>query len=1046
MILAMAAIGTLGSRPVRAQQVDPKLFAAMRWRLIGPFRAGRVTAVAGVPDDPAVYYMGTPGGGVWKTTDGGDVWRPIFDQEHVASIGALALAPSNPDIIYVGTGEQTPGNGMYKSADGGATWTHIGLEDTHYIQAVIVDPRDPDIVIVGAAGDLVPGPNRGVYKTKDGGRSWEKVLYKDDAVGVVDLCVDPGNRRVLYASLETHAFRRPKPGEKPPQPFSGLFKSTDEGSTWKPLTGQGLPPDHLGRIGVVVAPGNKGRRVYAIVNQGFYRSDDGGATWQRSTTDPRVIGSGYFSRIFVDPNNAEVVYVAQTSLYRSTDGGHTFEAYVGAPSGDDFHVLWINPRDSSRMILGVDQGAVISRDGGHTWSSWYNQPTGQFYHVSTDNAFPYRCYAAQQDSGTAAVASRSDYGEISDRDWYPIGGFERGYIAADPANPNIVYSGGWYGTILRFDKTTGQFATVFVRTRKYRTAGMAPIAFSPQDPHTLFLGTQFLLKTTDEGMSWQEISPDLTAKSKAAAPRPATPGPALPGGLSAIDTLSASPVEAGVLWAGTTNGNIQLTRDAGATWDNVAPPGTGSVSVVEASAHDAGSAYAVLATGGFGMAAQPEPNIVRTHDFGQSWQKIVTGLPAAEAVRVVREDPVRKGLLYAGTTTGAFVSFDDGDHWQTLQLNLSTATVTDLTVHGDDLVASTYGRALWILDDLTPLRQIDEQVAASDVHLFRPQSAWRVRWDNNQDTPLPIETPAGQNPPDGAILDYYLKSPPDGEITLTISDESGNLVRQFSSAAPAAVKLPPANAPEYWFAPPDVLPKAAGLNRFTWDLRYPPPPTLPYGYFGGLLDYTEYTLADHAIPGETPRHQPPGPLVTPGNYVVELKAGGQPLRETLVVKLDPRVHAADSDPSDQLEVERKIDSGMAASYDVFHRVRALRAALEDREKTLGADKNAKDASDAAKAIEKKIDAVENGSGSAPGLGPVNRDLGRLATAVQSADARPSDTARAAVDEACKALDSDLDAWSELNTKDLATFNATLERHNAALVPVANATATSRGCR
>jgi photosystem II stability/assembly factor-like uncharacterized protein len=1054
LFLALISMGAVVfPSSTRAQQVDTKVFTAMRWRLIGPFRAGRVTAVAGVPGDPNVYYMGTPGGGVWKTTDGGDVWKPIFDQEHVASIGALALAPSNPDIIYVGTGEQTPGNGVYKSTDGGASWTNIGLKETRYIQAVIVDPRDPNIVIVGATGDFHAGPDRGVYKSKDGGRTWNKVLdTKDDVTGVVDMCVDPGNRRVLYAALETHGFRVPKPGEKPPQVVSAIYKSTDEGSTWKPVSGEGLPSGRLGRIGVVVAPGNKGRRVYAIVNQGFYRSDDAGATWQRSTTDPRVVGNGYFSRIFVDPGNADVVYVAQTSLYRSTDGGHTFEAYVGAPSGDDFHVLWIDPQDSARMLLGVDQGAIISRDGGRTWSSWYNQPTGQFYHISTDNAFPYHAYAAQQDSGTAAVASRSDYGEISDRDWYPIAGFEAAYIAADPLNPNIVYSEGWYGSILRFDRTTGQFATVFVRSKKYRSAGMEPLAFSPQDPHTLYLCAQFVLKTTDGGMSWQEISPDLTEKPKPAADKQGAPSSGSSGGFGAITTFSPSPVQADEMWAGTSNGNIQLTRDGGAAWTNVSPPSpaspgpgpAGSVSVVDASPHDAGTAYAVLGGGGF--MAPPGPDIVRTHDYGRSWQKIVEGLPASEGVRVVREDPGRKGLLYAGTTTGVFVSFDDGDHWQSLQLNLPTATVTDLTVHGDDLVASTYGRALWILDDLTPLRQFDAQVAGSSVFLFHPETAWRVRWDNNQDTPLPIETPTGQNPPDGAILNYYFKTVPEGEITLTISDEQGKVVRQFSSAASTEPKMPPANAPEYWFAPPEVLPKAAGTNRFTWDLRYPSPPPLPYGYFGGLLDYTEYTMADHAIPGATPRHQPPGPLVTPGNYVVELKAGGQTLRETVAVKLDPRVQATGADLADQLDLERKIDGGMAVSYAAFHEVTALRAALAEREKNLPASGPTKDVSDAANAIDRKIITVENGTRSAPGLGPVNRDLARLATALGTADVRPSETARAAVQESCKALDGDLTAWSELNSKDVTAFNQTLEQHKMAALPVAATAEADPGCR
>ncbi len=470
--------------PATPQQIDAKLFSAMRWRLIGPFRGGRVTAVAGIPGQPAVYYMGTPGGGVWKTTDAGRVWKPIFDQQRVASIGALAIAESDPRIVYVGTGEQTAGNGVYKSTDSGATWQNIGLSKTHYIQAVLVDPRNPNIVIVGASGDFSPGPERGVFKSTDGGNTWKKVLFKDNTTGVVDLCFDPGNSRTLYAALSRRAAG---PAARGTPSYSGIFKSTDEGSTWKPLDGNGLPAKDMGRIGIAVAPGNRGRRVYAICTQGFFRSDDSGATWQRSTTDPRILGSGYFSRIFVDPRNADTIYVAQTSLYRSTDGGHTFEPFRGAPGGDDYHVLWIDPTDSARMILGVDQGAIVSVDAGRTWSSWYNQPTGQFYHVSTDNAFPYRVYGQQQDSGTAGVVSRSDYGEITSRDWYPVGGFENGYIAADPTNPNIVYSGGWYGSVVRFDKVTAQVATVFVAGNKYRTAvGRAAHLLAARSAHPLF--------------------------------------------------------------------------------------------------------------------------------------------------------------------------------------------------------------------------------------------------------------------------------------------------------------------------------------------------------------------------------------------------------------------------------------------------------------------------------------------------------------------------------------------------------------------------------
>ncbi len=931
----------------------------MRWRLIGPFRGGRVTAVAGIPGQPAVYYMGTPGGGVWKTTDGGRVWKPIFDQQRVASIGALAIAESDPRVVYIGTGEQTAGNGVYKSADAGATWQNIGLANTRYIQAVLVDPRNPNIVIVGATGDLSPGPERGIFKSTDAGNTWKKVLFKDDTTGVVDLCFDPDNPHTLYAALSR---RVSGPAARGTPSYSGIFKSTDEGSTWKPLDGKGLPPKDMGRIGVAVAPGNHGRRVYAICNQGFFRSDDSGATWQRSTADPRILGSGYFSRIFVDPRNADTIYVAQTSLYRSTDGGHTFEPFRGAPGGDDYHVLWIDPQDSARMILGVDQGAIISVDGGRTWSTWYNQATGQFYHVSTDNAFPYRVYGQQQDSGTAGVASRSDYGEITSRDWYPVGGFENGYIAADPTNPNIVYSGGWYGSVVRFDKVTAQVATVFVGGTKYRTAAAAPLIFSPQDSHTLYFGTQFLLKTSDAGMHWQTMSPDLTQvpAEKRGANLPIQTGRD-PAPLQRSRLRRSNPEKFGLAPA-TAASNSHGT--AARTWRDVSPTGLpprAGIQIIDASHHDPGTAYVA----GGSTREVTTAYIARTHDYGQTWQKIVAGLPDSEGVRVVREDPFRKGLLYAGTVSGVFVSFDDGDHWQSLQLNLPTATVTDLAIHGSDLVASTFGRALWILDDLSPLRQMDDRIAGSTASLLLPETAWRMHWDNNPDTPLPPETPAGQNPPDGAILNYYLKSAPAGDITLTVIDEQGKAVRRFSSK-PQPEDLPLPNVPSYWFAPPEALPKSPGMNRFVWNLRYPSPLALPYSYYGQMLKYTEYTLADDAIPGETPRRQPLGPFVLPGNYTVELNVHGQTYRQPLSVKLDPRVPASASDLTEQLDLENQIITGMAVSYDTFHQVEDLRTTLSERQKNLAGAAQVKEAVDAAKALDKKLEQIESGTRTAPG--------------------------------------------------------------------------------
>jgi len=1028
------------------EPIDSKLLSGMQWRSLGPFRAGRVTTVAGAAD-PSTYYFGTPGGGVWKTTDGGQVWHPIFDKERVASIGALGVAPSDSNVLYVGTGEQTRGNGVYRSTDAGATWKNVGLQDVPFIQAIIVDPRNPDIAVVG--GNSVgfamlwrPLPataktaNRGIFRTVDGGKTWTKVFSAEDSIGVVDLCSDPGDPGTLYAVLYRPATGF---GDSAIEATAYIVKSGDGGSTWTLLASDGLPEKARGRVGIAVAPGTGGRRLYAILEQGFFRSDDGGKTWQQSSKDPRVIGSEYFSRVFVDTRNPDLLYVSQTSMYRSTDGGKTFEAFAGAPSGDDFHVAWIDPRDPARMIFGVDQGAIVTVDAGKTWSSWYNQPTGQFYHVSTDSLFPYRAYAAQQDSGTVGVLSRSDYGEILLQDWYSMGGFEFAFITPDPAHPDLVYSGGWYGTVVRYNKSTGQVATVFERGQRYRASAMPPLVFSPQDASTLYLGMQFVLKTVDGGKKWKEISPDLTGYGEQEEPEKPDPDKPRP---PAITALSPSTVHSGLIWAGTSNRLVQLTRDDGKNWQNVSPPGLTEptqILYVEASRHAPATAYLTV---GATRESTP-PYVARTDDYGQTWKKIVNGFPEHEMVRVVREDSRRKGLLYAGTDTGVYVSWDDGEHWQPLSLNLPATPITDLEVHDNDLVISTFGRGLWVLDDIAALREINSQITAADAHLFVPATAMRVRWENYQDTPYPIETPAGQNPPDGAILEYYLKTPPVGDIMLAIYDEKGAEVARFSSEAKAAEYLP-ANAPSYWFAPEFTLPKAAGVNRFVWNLRYPPPPALPYGYFGKLLEYTEYTLADHAIPGLTPPQQPRGPLVLPGTYTIELRVGGQTLRQPLMLELDPRVHDSPADLLDQLDLAKRISRGMKASSDAFYQVAGLRKALTERTDALKQSET-KEMKDAVAAFEKKIDAIDNGTKRAPGFGPVNRDLARLIFSVESADIRPTDTVESAAQQNCDALDKDFTNWRQFNEHDLAAFNAVLTANKQAPLPTLTGIGSS-GCK
>ncbi|HVF66262.1 MAG TPA: hypothetical protein VM914_01270, partial [Pyrinomonadaceae bacterium] len=988
-VLCVAAAGL-------AQSYDENNYTGLRWRLVGPHRAGRVTAVAGLPGRADVYYMATPGGGVWKSTGGGTVWEPVFDAARVSSVGALALAPSNPDIVYVGTGEETEGDGVYKSTDGGKTWANVGLRDTRYIFSVIVDPRDANVVIVGSYGDPVSGAARGIYRTTDGGKTWRQVLSTGDRAGVADMCAAPNEPRTIYAASRSN---RPEPNDKRPPVDSQIFKSTDGGATWRQLSGAGLPGEWRGRIGVAAAP--KAGRVYAIMNQGFFRSDDGGERWTRSTTDARVVGNGFFGRTFADPRDADTVYVMQTSTYRSTDGGRTFEAWKGTPSGEDDHVMWIDPQDPRRILMGTDQGATITHDGGRTWSLWYNQPTGQFYHVIADGQFPYFMYASQQDSGSVAVPSRSDYGRITFRDWYSTGAFESGYIAPDPKDANTIYSIGWYGAVIRLDRRTGQIATVFLPGPKYRYTWETPLAFSPVDKRTLYVGMQSVLASDDGAKTWREISPDLTAKAGTQTSQLTTTANARAGharsleaereGLEesgedneaqgaapqgVIQALTPSSVEAGEIWVGTSTGLVQLTRDGGKSWRDVTPQGLpvgARVQRIEASPTDAETAYASV----FGPRGDLTPYAFRTSDGGRTWQKITNGLPARGFVHVVREDPARKGLLYAGADKGVFVSFDGGDSWRPMQLNLPVSPVRDLYVHAGDLIAATYGRGLWILDDISPLRQLEEQANAR-ARLFKPATAVRVRWDNWQETPLGAETPAGENPPDGALINYYLKSNA-REVTLEVRDSRGTVLRRFTNTPPASNDLP-VNVPTYWFAPPEVLGAKAGLNRFVWNLRLADPPALPFGFRGGRLDYVEFTLPDNAVPGNTPRRQPPGPLVNPGEYELVLTVDGETFRQPLTVTLDPRVRVAPEDLAAQLEVASALGEMMRTTFDAYNYVTTTRAALAARITDLSKNPNAKDAADAAAALDKELVSIADGD-EPEGFGFVNRDLSRYMSMV-----------------------------------------------------------------
>jgi len=1022
---------------VGAQQYDQKLYQSMRWRMIGPFRGGRTVGAAGVPGRPNVFYIGVNNGGVWRTDDYGRTWVSLFDDQPTGSVGAIAVAPSAPDTIYVGSGEglQRPdlsvGDGIYKSTDGGKTWEHLGLRDGQQIGAIIVDPKNADRLFVAVLGHPY-GPNaeRGVFRSTDGGRTFEKVLYKDENTGAIALAFDPKNSKTVYATLWA-ARQGPWENGSWQGPGSGLFKSTDGGTTWKQLT-RGLPTieQGLGRIGIAVAPSDA-KRMYACVDApqlgGIYRSDDAGDSWQRVNDEVRVWGRGSdFAEVRVDPRNPDIVYSANTSTYRSTDGGHTFHAWKGAPGGDDYHTVWINPEDPDIVLLASDQGATITVNGGRTWSSWYNQPTAQFYHVSTDNQFPYWVYGGQQESGSVGTASRGDNGAISFRDWRTVGAEEYGYIAPDPLNPNLIYG----GKLTRFDKTTGQVENVApeaVRSGKYRFLRTAPVLFSPVDPHILYYAGNVLFKTTNGGNSWEVISPDLTRERydvPASIGVYGKPEMATMPRRGVIYTVAPSPKDVNLIWAGTDDGLIHVTRDGGRTWQNVTPPALTSwskVSIIDAGHFDTQTAYAAINR--FRL-DDLRPHIYRTHDGGKTWTEIVKGLPD-DPVNVVREDPVRKGLLFAGSERAVYVSFDDGDNWQSLRLNMPASSIRDLVIHKDDLVVGTHGRSFWILDDITPLRQINAEVAASAAYLFQPETAYRVQRDVNTDTPLPPEEPVGQNPPDGAIIDYFLKSDADGPVVLEIFDRAGKLVRRYSSddrAEPLNEKE--INVPLYWIRPPRNPSARAGMQRLVWDLHFPEP----------KAENHDYPIS--AIYMDTPRG-PLGPVVMPGEYNVKLTVGGHSYTRPLTVELDPRVKTTRAGLQQQLALSSQTAEGMTASFDALEQIKNLRAQIKELRARAGI---APALADALAALDKKAAALtgEGGGGrgagraalpATPNLEQIHGSLATLLDVLQSADAAP--TAQAAADAAQlqTQLRAALSDWENLKRTDVESLNAQLRAAN-----------------
>ncbi len=1033
-LASVVIVSGLRPLPVEAQQYDPSLFAGMRWRLIGPFRGGRVLAVTGVRRRPYVFYFGAVGGGLWKTANAGRTWTPIFDGEPMASIGAVAVAPSNPNVTYVGTGEAdmrsdiSYGNGMYKSTDAGHTWTHIGLEDTRHIGRILVDPRNPDLLFVAALGHAYgPNPERGVFRSTDGGASWQKVLFKDSDTGAIDLAFDAQNPQTIYASL--WQTRRPPWNVYPPSngPGSGLYRSTNGGDTWDHLEGHGLPSEGLGRIGIAVAPSDP-KRIYLIVDAkegGLYRTDDAGQNWRRVDQEARIWGRGwYFGEVAVDPKDPDTVYVSNTSLYCSRDGGQNFTAIKGAPGGDDYHQLWIDPDDSQRMILGSDQGAIVSLDGGQSWSSWYNQPTGQFYRVVTDHRFPYWVYGAQQDSGAAATASRSTHRGISFSDWQPIAvGGESGYIAPDPLDPNTVYG----GTVGRYNWTTRQNHSVppmLAYPGQYRRTWTLPLVFSPLDPHQLYYGSQVLFRTRDAGQSWQIISPDLTREDPGIPPNldaaTAADGPNI-ARRGVIYTIAPSPLRAGEIWIGTDDGFIQVTRDDGKTWHNVTPAELApwsKIGLLHASRHAPRTIYAAVDRH---RLDDLQPYIYRTHDNGKSWQRIARGIPVGSFVNAVREDPVRKGLLYAGTETGVFVSFDDGDHWQPLQLNLPHASVRDLEIHDDDLVVATHGRAFWILDDVTPLRQLSAEVVQADAWLFRPATAWRVRPGSDEGTPLPPDESAGENPPGGAPLDYLLKAAPAAPVLLEIFDRAGRLVRRFSSADPPQKVDPRAlNIPAFWVHPPEPLSAAPGMHRFIWDLHY-----------GG-------------VPGlRSPRFGSAGPWVLPGEYTAKLTVDGRSHTQSLTVNMDPRVKTPLPDLVKQFELARQVTAALGEVAAASRQANHLRAELQALRKQSASQGSL---AAAVEALDRKTAAI---AGVAPATSPGNiggesaqeertsflylsSALAGLENVIESADVAPAPDAVAAFQKIQTVLRAALAQWAEIQVEDLPRLN---EKLRAAGLPV-----------
>ncbi len=1014
-----------------AQTVSPDRLSALQWRLIGPYRGGRAAAVTGASDG-ITFYFGAVDGGIWKTIDAGITWMPVFDSQPIASIGAVEVAPSNPNILYAGTGESdirsalSSGDGVYKSTDAGKTWANIGLKETRQISRIVIDPRNPDVVYVGALGHAyAPNDERGVFKSTDGGKTWTHVLDKGPSVGISDLALAAANPNILFAG--TWAPHRPPWSTYAPLqiPGGGIYRTTDSGANWTQLTGNGLPDGDWGRVGVAVAP--DGKRVYALIDagkqSGLYRSDDGGNTWTLANGDSRLTSRAwYFMGITVDPNHPDVIYMPNIALYRSEDAGKTIQIVRGAPGGDDYHQLWVDPNNSSHLILATDQGTTVSQNRGQTWSSWFNQPTAQFYHVATDNEFPYHVYGAQQDTGSIAVPSRTDHGNITGRDWYMVGGGESGWIVPDPGDPNILYASGVYGSVLRWDRRTSLSQDITpwpmpnfgsdINQRKYRDTWTPVLVGSPAEKNALYFGTQYVMKTTDGGLHWKEISPDLTGavsgmpSGKAAGPT--TNDNAVQRGYGVVFSIAPSPLKPNEIWAGSDTGLLHLTRDGGASWEDVTPPGLtpwSKIAMIEASRFSPAVAYVAVDRH---RLDDQKPYLYRTRDYGKTWQPITSGIAPNSFLNAIREDTQVKGLLYAGTELGIYVSFNDGEQWQPLQLNLPVTSVRDITIHDDDLVIATYGRSFWIMDDISSLRQMAAQ-STSGPRLYQPAAAVRIDNDVFLGSPLPPEEPTCKNPPDGAIIDYYLPSTAK-MVTLDISDASGKLVRHFTSAVKKEQPHPPMAIAERWIPKPILLESTVGAHRFVWDLRW-----------GGSGTSAE-------VDDEDGYGSPRGPRVVPGTYQLKLTVDGNTLTQPLKLTMDPRAQVTTAELNDQLRV----------GLDIFNQLRDARKAQAE----IGAVKKhigglpapflAKHQQMLAEVtnVNAQIERIEKGEKGAPGsisgLDSAVMGLGAALRVVENSDRTLPSQALDVYHESGKAAASALEQWTQLKSNQLAQLNKSLQ--------------------